>query len=288
MADPAKIWKGTFEIWQNPDFAAIYSDHSRQQLCGISEFLVFISRKPLLGPTTLYAYCLPDDPQKMAAMESLARRLGAARAIIYSKDPILSRQDYFKEVSLTLIVDLSPEIASIWDNLGKKTRNMVRKGQNLGIDVRRADNIDDFNDWWRIYRRLCSEKKFAAQDYELVAQIFRSSELGRLFVSVKDGKIIGGSFFLVGSYPMYWLGAFDKGYSCGHANIWAAISCFKNDNFSIIDLGGIGSDDNDGTTVFKKQFSQNVQKGYIYEIPINLAKYRIINSLALTKRLIKL
>lgn len=287
MTDLTKIWKGTFEIWQNPSFAAIYSKNNRQQLRDIFNFFVFVSKKPLLGVTALYAYCLPDDPKKLAAVESLARRLGAARIIIYSKDPILPCQNYFKEISLTLIVDLASEIDEVWDNIGKKARNMVRKGQNCGIEVRRVTTDDDFDRWWKIYRHLCFQKKIGCQNYKLVAQVFRSSDISRLFVSVKNNKIIGGSFFLVGSYPMYWLGAFDKNYSCGHINIWTAIASFKNDNFPIIDLGGIGADNNDGTTIFKKQFSQNVQKGYIYEIPVDLVKYRIINGLALIQKLIK-
>ncbi len=287
MTDLAKNWKGTFEIWQNPSFAAIYSKNNRQQLRDVFDFFVFISKKPLLGATALYAYCLPDDPKKLAAVESLARRLGAARIIIYSKDPISPRQNYFKEISLTLVVDLSPEIAGVWDNIGKKTRNMVRKGRNCDIEVRRAVTDDDFDRWWEIYRRLCAEKKFGCQNYGLARQLFESPDISRLFVSAKDGKIIGGSFFLVGSYPMYWLGAFDKNYSCGHINIWTAIASFKNNNFPLIDLGGIGADNNEGTTIFKKQFSQNVQKGYIYEIPVNLVKYRIVKALALIQKLIK-
>ena len=146
----------------------------------------------------------------------------------------------------------------------------------MGIEVKLAEKEQEFNEWWKIYSNLAQVKKFGRQNYLFVKELFQRKGLSKLFVSVKDNKIIGGSFFLVDEYPMYWLGAFDrkfKHYAPGHLTIWEAIIFLKEKEYQLLDLGGVSSvESKEGPDFFKKSFNGEFKKGYIYEIPINKFK----------------
>jgi len=288
MKDLSKIWRGTFEIWQNQEFSEIYARFSHQKAYSVGGFQVLASAKPFFGISTLYIYCLPDERQNLPAGLNFARRIGAARTRIYSIARIPSIEKFLKQESLTLIIDLRASQEELWARIGNKTRNMVRKSDNAGIIVKQARTETEFHEWWDIYCRVAVEKKFALQKKLLIAELFKRNDLGRLFISIKNGKVVGGSFFLVGKYPLYWLGGFDKKYSVGYANIWKATVTFLDEGYPLLDLGGINSDICDGPTIFKKHFSDRIERGFIYEVPANKIKSQILDFFTWIKRATKI
>ena len=193
----------------------------------------------------------------------------------YQKKKLEKLNKFFKGELFAFVVDLSVDKEELWQRIGKKTRNMIRKGEKMGVEVKLAEKEKEFQEWWEIYSELTRIKKFGRQNQNLLRELFQRKNLVRLFVAKKDSKIIGGAFFLIDEYPMYWLGAVDRKYedlASGHINMWEAILAFKEKGFGILDLGGAVLDKKEGPTRFKKSFNGEMKKGYIYEIPINKFK----------------
>jgi lipid II:glycine glycyltransferase (peptidoglycan interpeptide bridge formation enzyme) len=286
--DLRTLWQGTFEMWQNGEFGEIYAQYNHRKLYFLNGTQLFVSHRPIIGNTTLYSYCGPATGEWIIQLKSFATGLKVATIWIYSINPLEDLKDFSKEEQLTLVIELADEEQIIWKKVGDKTRNMIRKGSKMGVSVELAETEDQFSDWWRIYSDITQTKGFGRQNHFLVKELFLRKNLSKLFVSIKEDKIIGGSFFLVNKYPIYWLGAFDRAYgnvAPGHINIWEAMLHFKKNAYLLMDLGGIASDKHqDGITTFKKSLTREVQKGYIYVVPINHLKRRILEFLSKARR----
>lgn len=273
-------WKGTFNIWQNRDFGKLYAAFNNQKLYFINDLQLFLSHRPIIGNTTLYLYCAPQEGNWIDELNSLAKKLNVLRIWIYSLDPLQSLNKFFKEEFFTIVVNLADDKEVLWKKVGDKTRNMIRKGRKMGVEVKLAEKEEEFNQWWEIYFNLAQTKKFDSQNLHLVKELFQKKELSKLFLSIKDNKIIGGSFFLTDKYPMYWLGGFDRkfrNYAPGHLTIWEVVIFLKEKGYRLLDLGGVSLvESKTGPDLFKKSFRGELNKGHIYEIPINKFKYQIL------------
>lgn len=273
-------WQGTFKIWQNKDFGKIYARFNSLKLYFLNDLQLFVSYRPIIGNTTLYLYSAPSKGKWINELKSLAKGLKVAKIWIYSINPLESLNSFFKEKLFTFVINLADNKELLWEKIGKKTRNMIRKGEKMDVKVKLADQEEEFNQWWGVYSKTAEIKGFGRQKLLLVKKIFQEKKLSRLFLSIKDNKIIGGTLFLLDEYPMYWLGAFDKNfgdYAPGHINIWEAMLTLKKEGFQLLDLGGISFDEKDGSSRFKKSFNGEIKTEYIYEIPVNFIKKKFIS-----------
>lgn len=281
-------WQGTFIIWQNKEFSQLYAQFTGRQLYELEECQIYVSQQLVIGKTTLYLYNVPAQKQWLAQLTSLAKKLKAAKIWIYSIQPLTLLSAYFKKEVLTLIIDLTDNQEKLWQKIGAKTRNMIRKGQRQGTGVKLAQTDRDFKKWWSIYTKLTQRQNFNQQNFELVKQLFKNQKLAKLFLSVKNKQIIGGTFFLIDQYPMYWLGAFDyqhRHFAPGHINIWQAMLYLKENGYPLLDLGGASLNKNDGSSRFKKSFQGEIKKAYIYEIPVIHWKYYCLSFLQALQKL---
>ena len=276
------IWKGTFSIWQNRDFGKIYAQFNNRKILSLDKTQIFVSCRPIIGNLILYLYCPLKERGWLDKLNQLAQKLHVAKIWIYSVEPISSLEKFFKENFFTFLIDLEVDEEQLWQNIGKKTRNMVRKGKKSEVKIKMAESEKEFEQWWQIYIKTAQFKKFGKQNLPLVKEIFKNKNLSRLFISLVNNKIIGGSLFLVDKYPMYWLGAFSPDYTkCAPANIniWQAMLWFKEKNYQLLDLGGAVLDKEHGPTRFKKSFGGETKKAYIYEIPVLKLKNILTNIL---------
>jgi hypothetical protein len=271
MTSANQEWSGTFEAWQNRDFGELYSRYTGREVLFYKEVPCFASRRPIIGNLTLYVYNAPNDIEWCKNLIKFASHQKIAKIWIYCLDKLSEFAAYPVSEYLTLVIDLKLTNAKIWDALGNKTRNMVRKGGKSGLTVSEASGVSEFEEWWNIYSISAKKAKFSAQSYSLIKSIFKNKNISKLLVASKDGKVVGGAFFLVNKYPMYWLGAFDRNYSSaspGHLIIWEAICKFQEMGFRLMDLGGIAENE-ESSTRFKRAFSEDVRRGYVYDIPVS-------------------
>lgn len=239
---------------------------------------MYVSHRPYIGNVTAYVYYTPPENCCVEEALNLARSVGAVRLRLYSVTPIHRLARYEIGEPKTLVVDIGVDEESLWDSIGPKTRNMIRRAEKNGVSVRATRGQQDFVDWWRIYSNLAERAGFDTQNQDLVYSLLVESALTRLFVSEKESRIIGGSYFLINEYPMYWLGAVDRQYGSdapGHVNIWRALIGFADEGFPIVDLGGIDPDE-EGSTRFKKSFSRDLRSAYLYQVPLGGMKQKLL------------
>ena len=272
-------WAGTFEIWQNPKFGEIYTKNTGKQRLFVDNVQIFVSRKPLIGNTTLYVYCSPQDEKWFKDLLSLARKLRTGRVWIYTvgEMPVLRRPVQSKV--FTFIIDLTLSEDEIWKRMKSGLRNEIRRAQREGVVVKEAKTNEEFNKWYSIYNATASIKGFEYQSHHLVEELFEQPDLSKLFVALLEDKIVGGMFFLTGGYPMYWLGGFDRKYShfnIGALSMYEAMLQFKNKGYRLLDLGGAVLDKEHGPTLFKRKFGGKVREAKIYGVPINRLKSNLL------------
>jgi len=143
-------WQGTFQIWQNRDFGELYAKFNNQKLYLLDDLQLFISRRPLIGNTTLYLYCTPPSEDWIVKLKSLAKELRVVKIWIYSVEPLVNLNKFLKGESLTLVIDLRNDKETLWKKISSKTRNMIRKGTNMKVTVKIAEKRE-FEQWWKIY-----------------------------------------------------------------------------------------------------------------------------------------
>ena len=111
------------------------------------------------------------------------------------------------DLGKTIAIDLSsPEL--IWDNIISKNRNMIRKAEKNGIDIRHGKDLDLFQDFKRIYNATMD--KDLAEDYYYFSDAFYESinhdlkDNSELFYAVYDGEIVAISIILFANKQMHY------------------------------------------------------------------------------------
>ncbi len=272
-------WTGTFEIWQNPKFGEIYAKNTNKQRLFVDNIQVFVSRKPFIGNTTLYVYCPPHDKEWIEDLLPFARALRVSRIWLYDVRELPTLRKVVQREAFTFVIDLGLSEDEIWKRMKSGVRNEIRRAKNEGVIVRKAKEDTEFDKWYDIYNATASVKGFERQPYSLVRDLFVQPDLSELLVALVEDKIVGGMFFLTGSYPVYWLSGFDRKYShfnIGALNMYEAIMQFKNLGYKLLDLGGAVLDREHGPTLFKRKFGGEVRRATICEVSVNRLKANLL------------
>ena len=183
--------------------------------------------------------------------------------------PLLANAHIMKCVSnvtdlgKTVAIDISsPEV--IWKNLTSKNRNMIRKAEKNGIEIRHGKDFALFNDFMRIYN--ATMEKDHAEDYYFFGNAFYESIYNDLhdnyemFYAVLNGEIIAMSIILYANNRMhYHLSGSVYEYRClaptnlllYKAALWGCERGFK-----VFHLGGGVASEEDNLFKFKAAFNR--------------------------------
>ena len=127
--------------------------------------------------------------------------------------PVLHNAIPMKSVSTvidlgkTIAIDLSSE-EMIWNNIISKNRNMIRKAEKNGIEIRHGKDIALFKDFKRIYNATM-EKDHAEDYYFFEDSCYESIHRDlydnyEMFYAVLDGQIIAMSIILYANQQMHY------------------------------------------------------------------------------------
>ncbi len=127
--------------------------------------------------------------------------------------PVLANAIPMKEVST--VIDLGKTVAFdlsspnvIWENIISKNRNMIRKAEKNGIEIRHSKDLQLFVDFRRIYN--ATMEKDHAEAYYFFSDAFYESihrdlyDNYEMFYAVLDGKIIAMSIMLFANKQMHY------------------------------------------------------------------------------------
>lgn len=127
--------------------------------------------------------------------------------------PVLANAVPMKQISTvidlgkTVAFDLSSEEV-IWNNIISKNRNMIRKAEKNGIEIRHGKDIELFKDFKRIYN--ATMEKDHAEEYYFFGDAFYESihrdlyDNYEMFYAVLNGEIIAMSIMLFANNQMHY------------------------------------------------------------------------------------
>ena len=184
--------------------------------------------------------------------------------------PVLRNAEPMKSISnvidlgKTIAFDLaSPDV--IWDNIISKNRNMIRKAEKNGIEIRHGKDLALFEDFRRIYNATMD--KDHAEEYYYFGDAFYASihndlhDNYEMFYAVLDGQIIAMSIMLFANKQMHYhlSGSMLEYRNLAPSNLllykaalWGCEQGFKTFHLG----GGVGSGE-DNLYKFKAAFNKN-------------------------------
>lgn len=184
--------------------------------------------------------------------------------------PVLANALPMKQISTvidlgkTVAMDLSsPDV--IWNNIISKNRNMIRKAEKNGIEIRHGKDWELFADFKRIYNATM-EKDHAEEYYFFEDDFYESIHRDlydnyEMFYAVLDGKPVAMSIMLFANKQMHYhlSGSLTEYRNLAPSNLllykaalWGCEQGFKTFHLG----GGVGSDE-DNLYKFKAAFNRN-------------------------------
>lgn len=184
--------------------------------------------------------------------------------------PVLANAVPMKQISTvidlgkTVAFDLSSEDV-IWSNITSKNRNMIRKAEKNGIEIRHGKGLDLFKDFKLIYN--ATMEKDHAEEYYFFEDAFYESihndlnDNYELFYAVLNGKIIAISIMLFANDQMHYhlSGSLAEYRNLAPSNLllykaalWGCEHGYKTFHLG----GGVGSGE-DNLYKFKAAFNRN-------------------------------
>lgn len=165
----------------------------------------------------------------------------------------------------TIYMDLASEEV-IWNNIASKNRNMIRKAQKVGIEIRHGRGKELLQEFMAIYNATMDRDK--AEPYYYFGEAFYDSiyedlqDHYELFYAVLNGETIAMSIMLHCNGQMHYhlSGSKAKYRRLAPSNLllYEAARWGCGQGFHTFHLGGgVGSDETGGLYKFKQAFNRN-------------------------------
>lgn len=159
-------------------------------------------------------------------------------------------------------LDLHADLNTLWMHLHSSARRAIQKGQQQGVTVEIAQDIDDLRHFFEMHLGLRKHKyRMLAQPYQFFVNIWRhfvETQRGALMVARDRDRIIGATLFLE------WRETLVYKFNASLPNalefrpndliIWQAMQYAKSKGFTALDFG-LSDWDQDGLVRFKRKFA---------------------------------
>lgn len=170
---------------------------------------------------------------------------------------------------VTLRIDLSKGLEQIWSDLGKKTRNAVRKAVKSGVELEVVRQREQLKAYYELY--LQTQKKLGSPPhcYELFENLlnaFSHTNDMRILLARNQTKPIAGIItFSNGKTIYWWNNASDLKYR--HLNptnllLWKAIEWGAENGYNIMDMGRTRKD----TTIYHFKSGWGGQERLLHDL----------------------
>lgn len=181
---------------------------------------------------------------------------------MFEEQGFRKRDDY-----CTFVLDISS--TQLWESIGKKTRNAVRKAEKSGVEVSDAESRADLKDFYTLYLKTMKRIGSPPQPYkyfEKIWEYFYPELLKIRFADYMEKRVSGMMFFLYRDAVHY-------SYSCSLSEhlelrpnnlvLWSTIEWGAENNFKYFDFGRTRP--NSGVYLFKKAWGgKQVAMPYFY------------------------
>jgi lipid II:glycine glycyltransferase (peptidoglycan interpeptide bridge formation enzyme) len=175
----------------------------------------------------------------------------------------------------TYIIQLEQAEEQLWKNIKREARKSIRKGENIGIEISKINNIDELNDYTQLLKETRKKNKLAMPPYypdTKMWQQLHSNGLLEIFVAKYQKNILAGLGILVFNKIIIEIAA-ARSFENVNANYagdmlkWEIIKWGKSQNFRIYDLSGVCPSPNDEKESKIKRFKSKFEGIYV-EYPL--------------------
>lgn len=179
------------------------------------------------------------------------------------------------------ILKLNSDLEAMLRNMRKTTRYLIRKGENLKINIVRSQNIKDVNKFLGIYNETAKIKNFVP--HSLIKEEFQEfsrENRAHLYMAYQDSKLLCGAIVIYyGKEAIYRHGAtssYGRNTPASYLVQWEAVKDAVRNAQDIYNFWGIAKDDNPknpwfGLSQFKKGFNGE-RKDFIHSMDLPLNK----------------
>lgn len=203
----------------------------------------------------------------------------------------LNLPDYIKKETHTIILNLNQNKEKLWNNLNKKTRNLIRKAQKNKVEIHIEDK-PNIKRYYNIYEKLAKRAKFTAIDHSSLKRCtheLTKKNILKVFAAYFEKKIVSFAYVLCYKKCIYyWIGASNKkAHEVAASDLlqWEIITWAQKNNYHNYNMWGADinpSSNSYSVYKFKIGFGGDLVKIYIYRKYLNkIAKmlYKLKNIL---------
>lgn len=234
---------------------------------------------PLTGWATPYLGPLCGEGELEDALRALRCMASECRAA-YLELTLLPGKDigdigFRKEIRTTYILDLEPDEGAMWKKLKGKCRNMVRKAERSGVEIREVGSPGFFNTYWEMAEEVYAKSRrppaIPLKFFRRLWDRLRPKGKFKVLAAEHRGKsIAAAAFLLYRDTAYYWDGvSFIWAYSLAPNNLlqWAFIRWAAKQGFSRYDMLGA---DIPGVARFKASFGPRLEAYSYLFLPLTL------------------
>ncbi len=176
----------------------------------------------------------------------------------------------------SLRLDLSAENDELLHSFRHDTRLHIRRSEQQGIVIRRAQDEGDVQEFQRIYFEMLRKKNVPGNEGHLshaLRWVVNQKDRGALLLASKEATPLGGVLVVRAakrSWGVFSANVRDAGVTAGHLLQWSAIRWAKEHGCVDYDLGGYREGINTGPPSFKRGFCRAVVEfSPVYRYPLN-------------------
>ncbi|KPJ59975.1 MAG: hypothetical protein AMJ46_08495 [Latescibacteria bacterium DG_63] len=173
---------------------------------------------------------------------------------------ILKRAKFSVRTAQTVTLGLRQSVDELWNGLGAKRRNMIRKARQEGVEVRSgfAEDMPEYHNLLCATLARGGKEPLRLSFFSRVAQELIPAGLASFLVAVRNRTIVAGALLLhYGISSVYWSGASSeegKGLAANDIVQWHCILAAKERDSNVYDFLGIDTARLPGISAFKKGF----------------------------------
>ena len=248
-------------------------------LCSVQSPLT--GRRLVALPFSDYCPLLAVDDASANNLIDQAIHLARGKQVRYLElrtgvnDVLANRSDLVEEnLYVRWLLSLTTDPGIIWSRLRKSVRQMIRKSQQLGVQVRIAQGREDMAHYYRLHLLTRSKKHgMPAQPLQFFFGLwdaFAASGAVQLLLAEHQGVIIAGTIlFASGTTMRYSYNASDEHYlnlAPNNLLLWTAIRWGQTQGYQTFDLGRTARN-NQGLMIFKGGWGATMEPLSYYYYP---------------------
>lgn len=145
----------------------------------------------------------------------------------------------------TLIVDISPELGRIRENLNKKWRNILNKSEKQCLSIQIDENLTTLGDLLKNYIQDRIVKQYAGASPKFLASLAKYAAMHKdclILNATEDDEIIASIMVFIhgngATYQVGWTTPYGREKGAHHLLLWETIKILKDRGVTEFDLGG--------------------------------------------------